>query len=163
MSDFYTEQLVKRKTPMSSILLGVLLVLVTIASVRLIFMFPFAIIVPVVLIAVDVFVFKCMNVEYEYLYVNGSLDIDKIMSKSRRKKIMEMEIADLEVMAPKGAAELRQYQSVKAKNYSSRTSDDNVYEMVISRRGVKERIIFEPNDVIVDGMKMLAPRKVFVK
>lgn len=71
-----------------------------------------------------------------------------------------MEITDLEVMAPKGAAELRLYQSLKARDYSSGSKDGRLYEMIVIKNGEKKRIIFEPNDVIVDGMSMMAPRKV---
>lgn len=161
MSDFYTEQLVKRKTPTTDRMLQILLILVTIASAGAVFIMPFLLLIPVVLVIVDILVFRSMDVEYEYLYVNGNLQIDKIMSKSHRKTILEIEINDLEVLAPEGAAELRPYQGLKAKNYGSRCADTGIYEMIYIHGGTKKRIIFEPNSVIVDGMKMLAPRKVF--
>ena len=161
MSDFYTEQLVKRKTPVSSLLIAGLLILATVLSLGLIFVMPILILIPVVLIIADVFIIRGMSLEYEYLYVNGNLQIDKIIAKSRRKTIIDMNINELEVLAPKGAAELRQYQGVKAKNYGSRTNPSGSYEMIYVQSGVKKHIIFEPNSVIVDGMKMLAPRKVF--
>lgn len=71
MSDFYTEQLVKRKTTAAVTIQKAALIAVTIVSFLLIFLIPFAIIVPVVLIVVDVIMFKRMNLEFEYLYVNG--------------------------------------------------------------------------------------------
>lgn len=161
MSDFYTEQLVKRKTPPSTILLKALLILVTILSASLVLIIPFGIIVPIILIFVDKFLFESMDVEYEYLFVNGNLDIDKIMAKSRRKRLFSMEISELELIAPKGAPELRQYQGLKSTDLSSMTGDAKQYEMILVQKGGKKKVVFEPNSVIIEGMKMLAPRKVF--
>ena len=162
MSDFYTEQLVKRKNPSSTMMLKVLLILATVFSVLLIFVVPFAIIAPIVLVCVDVFAFQSMDVEYEYLFVNGNLDVDKIMSKSRRKNVFAMDMNELEVLAPKGAPELRQYQGLKATNLSSLTENAKLYEMIVVQKGTKKKVIFEPNPTILEGMKLLAPRKVFL-
>lgn len=163
MSDFYTEQLVKRKTPAKDIALKGILILVTVFAFMLVFFIPIAIIAPVIMICLDVFLFRNMDLEYEYLFVNGNLDIDKIMAKSKRKRAFEMTVNDLEVLAPSGAPELRQYQSLKAQNYGSCTAEAETYEMIVTQNGSKKRIIFEPNSVIVDGFRMLAPRKVFVQ
>lgn len=162
MSDFYTEQLVKRKTTTAVTIQKAALIAVTIVSFLLIFMIPFAIIVPVILIVVDVLMFKRMNVEYEYLYVNGDLDIDKIMSKEKRKRVYSMNVKDLEVIAPKGSHELDPYQNLKPTDFSSGEENHKVYVMVVSQNGKTEKVIFEPNGTILDGMRMMAPRKVFI-
>lgn len=162
MSDYYTEQLVKRKTPGSAVALKGLLIFVTVLSIAIVFLMPLAIIAPIIMICVDYFMFRNMDLEYEYLYVNGNLDIDKIMAKSKRKRVFEMNVNDMEVIAPAGAPELRQFQGLKSENYSSNTQDAKVYEMIVVKNGTKKRIIFEPNAVIMDGLRMLAPRKVFL-
>lgn len=162
MGDFYTEQLVKRKTPSTTVMLKILMILATVLSVALVFIIPFAIIAPVIMICADVFIFRSMDVEYEYLFVNGTLDIDKIMAKSRRKNAFGMEINELEVLAPMGAPELRQYQGLKGTNFSSMTPGARLYEMIVVQKGTKRKIVFEPNESILEGVKMLAPRKVFL-
>lgn len=163
MGDFYTEQLVKRKKASSATLIKVLLIVLTVLSVIFVFMFPFGILGPVIMIALDVFIFRSMDVEYEYLFVNGSLDIDKIMAKSRRKNMFSMEITDLEMMAPSGSPELRPYQGLKGTDYSSGMPGVDTYELIVVNNGEKKKIIFEPNKTVCEGMKMLAPRKVFCK
>ncbi len=160
MSDIYTEQLLKKQSSGKDKEIKVLLVILTLGIVIMALGNPVWLLGVFIMAAVDVWLFRSLDVEYEYLYINGNLDIDKIMSKSRRKKAFEMEITDLEVMAPKGAAELRLYQSLKARDYSSGSKDGRLYEMIVIKNGEKKRIIFEPNDVIVDGMSMMAPRKV---
>ena len=159
MGDFYTEQLVKRQKASSTTLIKAILIILTVLSVVLIFMIPFGIIGPVIMIALDVFLFRSMDVAYE----NGSLDIDKIMAKSRRKNMFSMEMTDLEMMAPSGSPELRPYQGLKGTDYSSGMPGADTYELIVVNNGEKKKIIFEPNKTVCEGLKMLAPRKVFCK
>ena len=160
MSDIYTEQLLKKQSSSKDNRIKFILIVLTLGVVVMTLGNPLWLLGIFIMIGVDVWVFRSLNVEYEYLYINGNLDIDKIMSKSRRKKVFEMEINDLEVMALRGEAELKMYQGLKAKDYSSGNTNSRQYEMIVIQNGEKKRIIFEPNDVIVDGMRMLAPRKV---
>lgn len=160
MSDYYTEQLVKKKSNGKDLMIKILLIAATVVSVFVVFMFPLGIILPVIMIALDVFMFQRLDVEYEYLYVNGELDIDKIMHKAKRKRIFSMNVNDLEVLAPVNAGELRQYQRAKSYNYSSGTGTADLYALVVTEKGVQKKIIFEPNETIVEGFYILAPRKV---
>ena len=57
MGDYYTEQLVKRNAPASTILAKAALILLTVASVGLVLIIPVAIIAPIILICLDVFLF----------------------------------------------------------------------------------------------------------
>lgn len=160
MSDIYTERLIKKMSSGKDKGIKVLLIILTLGAFVLTLRSPLGGVAFLLMIVVDVWVFRSLNVEFEYLYINGNLDIDKIMSKSRRKKVFEMEITDLEMMAQEGAAELKMYQNLKVLDYSSGRTDEKRYEMIVMRNGEKKRIVFEPNEVIVDGMRMLAPRKV---
>ena len=162
MGDLYTEQLVKRTAPASTIIIKAVLILFTIASVGLVLVLPIAIIAPVIMVCLDIFLFRSMDVEYEYLFVNGALDIDKIMAKSKRKKIFEMELNEMELLAKSGSAELRAYQGLKVVDYSSGDQNTKHYEMVVVQKGEKKRVVIDPNDEILQGLKMLAPRKVFI-
>ena len=155
MSDFYTEQLIKKQTTGKDRMIKILLILLTVVSVLIIFIFPFGIILPVALIALDVFMFQRMDVEYEYLFVNGDLDIDKIMHKARRKRVCSVNINDVEIA--------RQYQRAKTQDYTSASGSKNVYALVVNEKGVLKKILFEPNDTIVEGFFLMAPRKVVRK
>ncbi len=160
MNDYYTEQMVKKQTDMKDIVIKAVLVAATIVSFLAIMMFPGIIILPVIMIALDVFIFGRLKVEYEYLFVNGDLDIDKIMNKAKRKKQFSMNVADMELLAPADAAELHQYQNARTYDFSSRTGQAKLYALIVSGQGEKKKIIFEPNDTIIEGFYMLAPRKV---
>ncbi len=163
MSDFYTEQLIKKKTTGKDIMIKVGMIALTVLSALVVFIFPMGIILPVALIVIDVFVFRGLNLEYEYLFVNGDLDIDKIMNKSKRKRVFSMNVADMEVLAPVNAGELMQFQRAKVSDYTSNTGNADVYAMVVLEKGVHRKILFEPNEEIVEGFYMMAPRKVVRK
>lgn len=160
MSDFYTEQLVKKQTTMKDIIIKALLVAFAIVSVFVLFMFPVAIVVPIVVIALAVFLIRRMDVEYEYLYVNGDLDIDKIMHKAKRKRVYSTNVGNMELLAPEGAPELNQYGNARTVNYSSGMPDAKRYVLVTAENGQVTKLVFEPGDTIIEGIFMLAPRKV---
>lgn len=160
MSDYYTEQLIKKRTTMKEIVIKAFVTALTIVSVLVVFLFPLGILLPVILVVVDVVVFQRLNVEYEYLFVNGELDIDKIMNKSKRKRVFSVNVNDLELLAPADAPELRAHQGTKIFDYSSMNEGARVYAIIVIEKGQKKKVIFEPNDTIIEGFYMHAPRKV---
>lgn len=160
MSDFYTEQLVKKQTTMKDIFIKAFLVALAIVSVFAVLMIPVAIIIPIVVIAAVVFLIRRLDVEYEYLYVNGDLDIDKIMHKAKRKKVFSTNISNMELLAPEGASELNQYGNARVLDYSSGMADARRYVLVSAENGQITKLVFEPNDTIIEGIFLMAPRKV---
>ncbi len=160
MSDFYTEQLVKKQTTMKDVFIKALLVALAIVSVFVVLMFPVAIIVPVIVIAVVVVLIRRLDVEYEYLYVNGDLDIDKIMHKAKRKRVFSMNINSMELLAQEGADELSQYRNARVLDFSSGMADAKRYVLVTAENGQVTKLVFEPNETIIEGMFLMAPRKV---
>lgn len=162
MSDFYTEQLVKRKTTGGTVLAKAGLIALTVVAAALIPVLPFGIIIAAAMVALDIFMFRGMDLEYEYLYVNGDLDIDKVMAKSKRKRIFSTNIEELELLAPTGSSELRLIQVQKTYNYSTMVQGNQTYELIVIQKGQKVKVIFEPNETILNGFQMLAPRKVII-
>ena len=69
-------------------------------------------------------------------------------------------IKEVEVLAPEGSDALRPFQGLKVLDFSSMEPERKKYVMVTSYKGEKVRVLIEPNDVILNGMKYLAPRKV---
>ena len=164
MSEFFTEHLVKRPSNSTTLLKKAGLIVATIVVSFLLMMFipSFAFLLTAGLIALDVFLFGKMNLEFEYIYYNGDMDIDKIMNMQSRKRVFSTNIKEVDVVAPKGSDQLMPFQRLKVLDFSSQIPENRIYEMVTSYKGEKVRVIFEPNDVILNGMKYLAPRKVFI-
>lgn len=164
MSDFYTEQLIKKRTDGKDIAMKILLIAVTVISFFIAFLMPFLLLLPVVFIAADIFLFRRMDVEYEYIYINGDLDIDKVMHKEKRKHMLSMNVQDMELLAPEGSFQLQSYRTGKVYDYSSGDpAATGRYVLVFTRSGETVKILFEPNRDLVEGFFLLAPRKVIRK
>ncbi len=163
MSDFYTEQLVKQKTSMKSNLIKVgMIALTVVAFLAMLFIPVVGFLIPIVMLVIDWFVFKRLDLEFEYLYINGDLDIDKIMSQQSRKRVLSVNVKEMDIMAPVGYAELRPYENLKKIDCSSAMENHKIYGLVVPHKGQKVMVLFEPNETIVNGIRMLAPRKVFI-
>lgn len=161
MNEFLTEQLVKRSKTVATAVKKVGLIAATVVSILLGFVHPMLVWVTAIMIIVDIFLFKRMNVEFEYVYFNGDLDIDKIMDMQSRKRVFSTNIKEMEVIAPSGSVELHPYQRTKTLDFSTQNPDDKVYEMVTLFKGETVKVLFNPNEKILNGMKNMAPRKVF--
>ena len=157
MDDFYTEQLIKKQADSKDTLKKVGLIALTVVSVLLVFVIPVGIILPVVMIVIDVLMFRNLNVEYEYV------DIDKIMNKARRKRMFSVDADQMELLAPVGAVELMQYKKIKTYDYTSGKKDEKIYALIASNKGEVCKVLFEPNETIVEGFFVKAPRKVIRK
>lgn len=166
MSDLYTEVIVKKRTTASDTVKKVLLIAATVVcalgavftTLGLIALIPL-----VALIVADYFLLPSFDVEYEYLYVNGELDVDKIMSKQKRKRVYKMDIKSLELLAPSNSHELDYYNNkkdLKVYDFSSQEEGAKTYTMIVKGEKSLEKVIFEPNDIILKDMKRVAPREV---
>ena len=138
------------------------LIVALVISILLVFVIPFLAILPVIAIVVIGFFWKRWScLEYEYIYFNGEIDIDRIMGIESRKRVFSTSAKDMEVLAPTGSIELQPFQNLKVFDYSS-NSGNATYELVAKAKDQNVRVIFEPNDTILQGMKYYAPRKVFL-
>lgn len=165
MSELYTEVMVeKRFTGKDMAIKVVLLFLTVFAAVCGLVLMPLALIVAVILGVIDYIFIPRLSVEYEYLYVNGELDIDKIFSKSKRKKAGRYDLAKMEIMAPVNSHQLDSYRNntnIKTVDFSSGNPDAKVYAVIIPTEKELQRVLFEPNEVIIKDVRSKMPRKVF--
>ena len=164
MSDLYTEQIIKRKTPVVDQVKKIVLIALTVAMVIIGLIMPLFLIGAIVLGVISYFMIPRWNLEYEYLYVNGELDIDKIMSKTKRKRVCSLDLSNLELLAPVTSHQMDSYNNnpkIKTLDYSSMDSEHKIYAMILSKEGELKKVLFEPNEVMLNDIKRMAPRKVF--
>lgn len=162
MNEFYVEHLIKKNRTWKDWVIGIALLTVTTFSFLLVNIHILLSIIPLTFIVLTIIVFFNLNVEYEYFYMNGNLEIDRIASKRRRRRIFEMKIYDLDVIAPEGAHEIQPYRSVKKVDYSSRDKSQKRYEMIVTQGKRKRKLVLEPSELIVESMKKIEPRKVII-
>lgn len=162
MSDTYVECLVKAKPSVLGRFLKILLIMLTVVFVIIMLVFPYALI-GAVLTGFGAYLMGFLtDVEYEYLYLDKELVVDKVMAKSRRKRVATYSLGRIEVLAPIKSYHLDNYRnrSVKEKDYSigEELQPDRRYAMYYEGG---EKIILSPSDEMIKVMKSVAPRKVF--
>ena len=164
MNETYVECLVKHQTnPALRFLKYLLYVLTaTIGLFSLLTNFLIGFIVAIGLGVGAYFLNLNTDLEYEYLYVDKEISIDRIMAKSKRKKIASFDVEKMEIFAPINSYHLDDYKNrqIKPTDYSSgvKTQPDKRY--VFFYEGQK-KVILEPSEAFVKAVYNVAPRKVF--
>lgn len=102
------------------------------------------------------------EVEYEYIYVDRELQIDKIMGKSRRKRLETLDLNGMEILAPVKSHFLDSYRNgnYRKSDYSSGVEEQPDVRYALYMNGGR-MILFEPGDKMVKLIQSFAPRKVF--
>ena len=159
----YVECMVKKKANGLRSALKVLLIGIAVITGLLGFMGLIVFLIIAVVAGVGAyFVSLNANLEYEYLYVDKQLTVDKIMARTRRKKVETFDLERMEILAPIKSWHLDDYKNrqLKVVDYSSGVEQqpDIRYSMIYNG---EKRVIFEPNAEMVAAIKSIAPRKVF--
>ena len=109
MGEFFSEWIVKRKTPQNVKIIQTLLVIVCVLSCGLLPIPYVGILAVALIIFLSYLYFKNNDVEWEYALVEKTMYIDKIMKKSKRKRMGEYDLTKTEVMAPEGSSYIKEY------------------------------------------------------
>ena len=102
------------------------------------------------------------DVEYEYILTNGILDIDKIMSKRMRKRIISIDFKNIEVCNPANGEKGSKNPAVKVIDLTGNINAKNVYYVDFSKNSTMYRVFFQPNSKILNNLKIVSPRLVNV-
>ena len=163
MSDLYRELLIKRAPQPSDLLKKTGMIVLTLLAAGAVIFTPWAAIALLVMGVLDYFFLPSFNLEYEYLYVNGELDVDKITSKSKRKRVASYRMEDMEMIAPWNSHEMDYYRNGhkgKVIDFSSGRKDGKPYAMVYGGEKGTEIVLLELDQIILEDIRRIAPRKV---
>ena len=163
MGDTYVEWMVKKKPStvmnvLKGILIALTVIMVLLGMVIVIFW------IPAIIFGLAAYFLNLQgNLEYEYLYVDKELAVDKIMAKTKRKKLERFSIERMEILAPIKSWHLDDFKNrqLKTIDYSSGVEKQPDIRYVMIYNGEK-RVIFEPNTEMVKAIQSVAPRKVFL-
>ena len=166
MSDLYSELLVKKEsTAQDAIIKYGLIVLTVLAVFAGLFITPLSLIVAIALGVACYFVIPRTDLEYEYLFVNGEFDIDMVMAKSKRKKVMSMNLSEVDLIAPLDSHRMDYYNGnsrMKTLDYSSGNPQHKRFAVITKNGGENSKIIIEPDEQMAQAIKNSAPSKVFL-
>jgi hypothetical protein len=162
MNETYVEWLVKRKTPAYMAFLKILFTVLAVFFVLIGLLLLPALLIGVICGVAAYFITLNADLEYEYLYVDKELTVDKVMAKSRRKRVAVFSLDKMEIVAPVKSWHLDNFKnrSDKAVDYSSGEEKQPDKRFVFYYDGQK-KVIFEPNEEMIKAMQTVAPRKVF--
>lgn len=164
MSEAYVECLVKAKPSILGKFFKYLLIMLTVALALLMFL-TMNIILMILAVVTGVgayFVNLFTDLEYEYLYLDKELVIDKVMAKSRRKRVATYSLDKVEILAPIKSYHLDNYKNrnVKQKDYSIGIEEKPDLRYAMYYEG-GEKLLLSPSPEMIKIMKNVAPRKVF--
>ncbi|MBQ2804205.1 MAG: hypothetical protein IJF07_09945 [Lachnospiraceae bacterium] len=162
MSDTYIECLVKAKQSFVSKFFTMLLVVLTVIFGLVMLVFVPAMLLALVTGVGAYFLNLYTNIEYEYLYLDKEITVDKVLAKSKRKRVATYSIDRMEIFAPIKSYHLDNYKNrkVKEKDFSigEELQPDKRYVMYYEGG---EKVLFSPSEAMVKALKTVAPRKVF--
>lgn len=164
MSDAYVECLVKAKASAGGKFLKIFLIVLAVVM-GLLMMLTFNILFFLLAVAAGVgayFVNMFTDLEYEYLYLDRELTIDKVMAKTRRKRVAVYQLDRMEILAPVKSYHLDNFKNrnVKVKDYSIGYEDKPDLRYAMFYEG-GEKLLLSPSPEMIKVMKNAAPRKIF--
>jgi len=168
--DRFSEQLVERAADKKTAFLkglvvaGALLVLVLLVLVCIFLQYSitlFCLVAGAGVIWLAKYLLEGLNVEYEYIVTNDDLDIDKIVGRRKRKRLISVDLKSVDEFAPYlNETELRSDLTVLA---DDGTGYDMWYVFIDTESNGKIAIIFNPDDRtiknIVGGLNPLLRAK----
>ncbi len=162
MNETYVEWLVKKKTPVYMAFLKILTIMLAVCFILVGIGFPPLLLIGILFGVAAYFIYFNADLEYEYLYVDKELTVDKVMAKSKRKRVATFDLDKMEIIAPIKSWHLDNYKNRNDKtvDYSSGEEKQPDRRYVFFYDG-RQKVIFEPNEEMIKAMQFVAPRKVF--
>ncbi len=162
MSEIYVECLVKKKTNVGMRFLRILTMMLAVAFILVGLLDIRALIVGALAGVAAYFVYLNADLEYEYLYLDKELTVDKIMAKTRRKRVGKYDLNKMEVFAPINSYHLDNFKNRTVKTVDYSTGEEKKPETrYVMFYDSGERVVLEPNQEMVKAIQNIAPRKVF--
>ncbi len=98
------------------------------------------------------------NIEYEYIITNGTMDIDKIINRSSRKRILSFELANVTRIEKYNPAQLNSVNQ-KSVTFACDANDPEAYFMVAEREGKGSvYLIFAPEERLRTAIVKFVPK-----
>ena len=167
--DFFTEVIIKqKKSPLVYLAtLGMILATLVVWAFSLTLMGVPALsgivgLLDIGIVYLSYYVISGFNIEYEYIATNTDIDIDKIVNRRKRKRIISLRLSEIDTLAPiendrNNSGETKVINAARSKN------DPDAYYIITSKNGQKTKIIFNPNEKMIENAKKFYPERVIIR
>ena len=109
---------------------------------------------------------KNSYVEFEYALTNNELDIDKILGRSKRKRIITVDFKTVDICAcvndENYRSEYNNTASIKKIINVTGLSEYDVYFVDFQNEDGKIRLLFQPTGKMKDGLAKINPRTIHI-
>ncbi len=165
--DTFSEQLVPKistgadKAKKILISVGAILLASVLMWLAIVFSFYSLIILVLLILYGGVWLLANMNVEYEYIVTNNEMDIDKIIGRRKRKRMITLDLSSAEDFAPYSCEEDI---SADATVHATSGSEKNAHYLVVQHGSYgKVMLIFNPNEKTREAIMQEIPNSLRIK
>lgn len=165
--DTFSEQLVSKastgadKTKKILVSLAAILLSSVVMWVAIVFSFYSLVIFVVLILYGGVWLVANMNVEYEYIITNNEMDIDKIIGRRKRKRMITLDLSAAEDFAPfSGENDV----NADATVHATSGMEKNAHYLVAQHSSYgKVMLIFNPNEKTREAIMQEIPNSLRIK
>lgn len=165
MEPLYSETYLHAKAPAKRVLIRVLLIVLAAFCIALgvlaaLVVGTFLVFIVLALIAaIIIFLLPTTNIAYEYIFVDGQIDFDRILKGEKRKTMKRIDMVKVEVIAPENSHALDSYKQHPLFDFSSGMPGDKNYIAVSQGEKGVERILFTPDEKMLEMIGRKSPSK----
>ncbi|RCX08902.1 hypothetical protein DFR58_14013 [Anaerobacterium chartisolvens] len=165
--DVFIEQIISKKKNTQDVLVNAGIIAAGLILSLVIFSIPYIQSFAIFLFAGIAFgvyyLITSRNIEFEYILTNGELDIDKIISRRKRKRVFSASCKDFDIVARVSSDKFtNEVKGIRKKlELAGSMSSPDVYFATLNLKGERTLLLFEPQKKMLDSFKTYIPRKVF--
>lgn len=166
--DSFCEYLVKRKKKTSEKIICVLLIIAALifSAAALLYLFPLVyslfrdattLIFPLIVAAWwgCLILIKRYNVEFEYCLTGSEIDVDKIINKKKRMKVMSASLRTMAMVAPVDSVHFTDtYKNMITVDCSARDEHMRTFFAIYRVDGQQKCLLFSPNEKMLSHMQL---------
>lgn len=163
MQDTCAEYMVKHRNSVFDIIFQFLLVILAAALALFVVIFVKGIgaLLAVLIIYGAYYLITSRFLEYEYIFTNGDLDVDKIINRQKRQRLITVKAEEIEKFSVyKPEEHINGNYQTKIFAVKEDKNPNNMCLVVRSKKKGKTLIVFSPNEKISDAIKKFAPKSV---
>ena len=109
------------------------------------------------------------NIEWEYILTNSEFDIDKIMSKKGRKRVLSIDFKDANLVARvDDTAHNYEFsgnktsKNIKVMDFTGGKNVGETYFIDIMIENERKYVLFQPTSKMIEAIRKFNPRNVFI-
>ncbi len=105
--------------------------------------------------------YGALDIEFEYALTNGQFDVDKIINRTDRTRLITFDCAEIEIF-DKYDSKIST-DSFKTRIFAANADSENLYYFSVKTKTTgKAIVVIEPNEKMLNGIKRSIPRQMYL-